>query len=66
LNKARPILKTFPGWKKSISGAAVFDALPVEARDYITFIEEYCQTEVGIVSVGYERTQTIIREDVWT
>jgi adenylosuccinate synthase len=65
LNRARPVLKTFPGWKKDISGVSSFDALPAEAKSYIAFIEEYCQTRIGIVSVGYGRTQTIIRDAVW-
>jgi adenylosuccinate synthase len=63
LNRARPILKTLPGWRKDVSHTADFDALPKEARAYIAFIEEYCETSIGMVSVGYERTQTIIRED---
>jgi adenylosuccinate synthase len=59
LNSARPILKTFPGWRKNISGTTDFDALPKAARAYIKFIEEYCETRIAIVSVGCARTQTI-------
>jgi adenylosuccinate synthase len=64
LNKARPVFKSFHGWKKNISGISTFNALPQEARDYIAFIEKYCETPVSIVSVGYERSQTIIREQL--
>jgi adenylosuccinate synthase len=65
LNAARPVPRSFPGWKRDISGITRFDDLPKEARDYIAFIEDYCRTRVGIVSVGYERSQTIIRDAVW-
>ncbi|MDR2803243.1 MAG: adenylosuccinate synthase [Treponema sp.] len=70
LNNARPVLKTFKGWKKDITVSTAlestsFGELPKEARDYIAFIEEYCETSVGIVSVGYDRTQTIVRDDIW-
>jgi adenylosuccinate synthase len=65
LNRARPILKTFTGWGKDISRTVDFGTLPKAARAYIAFIEEYCETPVDIVSVGYEREQTIIRDSVW-
>jgi adenylosuccinate synthase len=61
LNGARPVLKSFPGWKTGISGITAFDSLPVQARDYIAFIEDFCKTRIGIVSVGYGRNQTIVR-----
>jgi adenylosuccinate synthase len=65
LTKARPVLQTFRGWGKNISGASSFGELPKEARDYITFIEEYCETPISIVSVGCDRSRTIIREQAW-
>ena len=80
LGAARPVLKTFKGWKTNISRAAgggeggagsagdpaSFGSLPKEARDYIAFIEDYCQTPVGIVSLGSDRGQTIVRAPVWS
>ncbi|MDR0408974.1 MAG: adenylosuccinate synthase [Spirochaetaceae bacterium] len=65
LDRVRPVLRSFRGWNTDISGISDFDALPEAARDYIAFIEDYCETPVSIVSVGCERAQTIIREDVW-
>jgi adenylosuccinate synthase len=65
LDSAVPVLKTFPGWKRPISGARTWGELPPEAKRYIEFIEDYCQTPVDIVSVGYDREQTIIRKDPW-
>jgi adenylosuccinate synthase len=65
LERARPALTTFAGWKQSTSGAASFDALPPAARDYIKYIEDFCACPVGIVSVGSERNQTFIRTPVW-
>ncbi|MDZ7793324.1 MAG: adenylosuccinate synthetase [Spirochaetia bacterium] len=65
LERAEPVLKKFPGWKKSITAATSFDELPENCRSYINFIEEYTGTAVGIVSVGPDRTQTFIRKKVW-
>jgi adenylosuccinate synthase len=61
LEKARPVLRAFPGWKESAASARRFEELPARAADYVRFIEEYCETPVGIISVGYERAQTITR-----
>ena len=65
LGAAKPVLKTFTGWKQPLSAITSYDALPSAAKAYISFIEEYCDTAVSIVSVGYERGQTIVREAVW-
>jgi adenylosuccinate synthase len=65
LAAARPMLKCFKGWKRPISDVCRYDDLPEEARAYIAFIEDYCGTKVGVVSVGYERAQTMVREAVW-
>ncbi len=66
LNEAKPVLRTFPGWKKELKNVRDYKSLPAEARDYIDFIEQYCETDIGIVSVGYERKDTFIRKNPWT
>ena len=66
LNRAQPVLKSLPGWKRGIGECRTFQALPVQAREYVRFIEEYTATPVDIVSVGYRRKDTFIRNDPWT
>ncbi|MDR2841695.1 MAG: adenylosuccinate synthase [Spirochaetaceae bacterium] len=61
LNNAEPVLKSFPGWKQSLKDIKEFKHLPENAKSYIAFIEDYCQTKIGIVSVGYERSATLLR-----
>ena len=65
MENAKPVLKKFKGWKTSLKQIREYDKLPKEARDYVEFIEDYCDTKVGIVSVGYERNETFIRTSVW-
>lgn len=65
LNKAKPILKKFKGWKQSLKECRSFEELPENAKNYVDFIEEFTETPVGIISVGYERNETFIREDPW-
>jgi adenylosuccinate synthase len=66
LNGAVPVLKRFPGWRRPITDCLREEDLPTEAREYVRFIEEYTETAVDIVSVGYKRRQTIVRRDPWT
>jgi adenylosuccinate synthase len=66
LNKAEPVLRSFPGWKKSLANFLVYEEFPVRAMEYIEFIERFCETPIHIVSVGYDRKATIIRKSPWT
>ena len=58
----QPIYKTFSGWKQDTSRARSFEDLPKAAQDYILFIEETLDCQIGIVSVGPSRDQTIYRD----
>ncbi|MBU1657750.1 adenylosuccinate synthase [bacterium] len=59
LDDVRPVYKTFKGWEKSV-GARTMEELPVEAREYISYLEEITKTKVGIISTSPERDDTII------
>jgi adenylosuccinate synthase len=65
LNKAKPVLRTFSGWKKKLSDYLTYEEFPKSAMEYIEFIERFCETPVDIVSVGYDRKDTIIRRSPW-
>ncbi|HAK47640.1 MAG TPA: adenylosuccinate synthase [Spirochaeta sp.] len=65
LEKAVPVTKSFKGWNKCIKDIRNYDELPQEAKDYIKFIEDYTGTPVDIVSIGYNREETILRKDFW-
>jgi adenylosuccinate synthase len=59
LNAARPIYEEFPGWTESISRARSLDDLPVNARRYVSCLEELCGIPSVLVSVGARRGETI-------
>ena len=65
MEKAKTVLQKFTGWKKSLKEIRKYSKLPKEAREYVEFIEDYCKTPVGIISVGYERDETFIRKNPW-
>ncbi len=59
LAKARPVYRTFPGWKTDITGVRDLSDLPKAARDYLDAIAELIDFPVEIVSVGPDRVQTM-------
>ena len=65
MNKAKPILEKFDGWKTPLKAVKSYAKLPQNAKNYIEFIEDFCATPVTIISVGYERDETFIRSNPW-
>ena len=61
LKKAKPVLKVFPGFKKDIRGIKNYEDLPVEARNYIEFIEKELGVPITMVSNGPARDEIIYR-----
>ncbi len=59
-----PIYEELPGWGKKIGTARKLEDLPLEARQYVERIEELTSTPVGIISVGSDRGETIVRNDL--
>jgi len=62
LEKAKPILKVFPGWKSEIRGITDYNELPLNCRKYIEAIEEELQCQITMVSNGPGRHEIIYRE----
>ncbi len=56
-----PVYVTKKGWKQDLTGLTSYDALPVELKEYIEFIEEYVGVPIKVVSVGPDRKQTIMK-----
>lgn len=61
LQRARPVYETLDGWREDISGIRSFADLPRTAQSYIERLEELLGAAVSIVSVGADRSQTILR-----
>jgi len=59
ISKAKPVLRTVPGWKEDISAAKKLTDLPSAARAYIDAIAEIIEAPIDIVSIGPDREQTI-------
>ena len=62
LEKAKPVLKTLPGWKCDIRGIRNYDELPENCKNYIEFIEGQIGYPITMVSNGPGRDDIIYRE----
>ena len=60
LEGVTPIYETLPGWSEDIRDAADRDGLPAAARRYLERIEQVTGIPVEVVSLGPERTQTLV------
>jgi adenylosuccinate synthase len=56
-----PVYDYRPGWRSSTFGMSHYEDLPAKARDYIAYLEQQTGVEVGCISTGPERNQTIVR-----
>ncbi len=61
LEAVTPVYETVPGFQEEITGVRTWDDLPEGARRYLELIEQRLGVPVGIVSVGPDREQTIVR-----
>lgn len=61
LEELKPVYLSLPGWKEDITGIVGFDELPENAKAYVAKIEEILNKKVSIISVGPDRSQTILR-----
>ncbi|MGH9691002.1 MAG: adenylosuccinate synthase [Candidatus Acidiferrales bacterium] len=60
LAQIEPEYKTLPGWRKPTPGIRDVKELPPAARDYLNFISEQIEVEIGMISTGPEREATIV------
>ena len=59
-----PQYKDFPGWQEDVEGITDYEQLPLNCRNYISFIEDYLETPVGMISTGPDRSNIIVQEEL--
>jgi adenylosuccinate synthase len=60
LRLIKPIYETLEGWKSETLGVTDIEKLPKKAREYVEFLSNSIGVEIGLISTGPERDQTII------
>jgi adenylosuccinate synthase len=61
-DQVKPEYKVLPGWCQSTYGVKDAGKLPKAALDYLRFIGDALQIEIGMISTGPERDATIVPE----
>ena len=65
LSECEPIYEVVEGWDEDITQAKSFEELPLNAQKYVKKIEEIIEVPIKIVSIGPERSQTIVIEEMF-
>jgi len=60
-DELKPIYTEFNGWKEDISKINNENSLPKTFLEYVKYLEKELEVPISIISVGPDRTQTIIR-----
>lgn len=63
LAKIKPIYETLSGWQSDTLGTTKIEDLPENARKYVEFLSNSIGVEIGLISTGPERDQTIILQE---
>jgi adenylosuccinate synthase len=60
--KIVPVYKELPGWNMPISGTTEAD-VPANLLNYIIFLEKALNVPISMISIGPDRSQTILRSN---
>ena len=64
LSKCQPVYDELDGWQTPITDIRQFEQLPVEARQYVSRLEELTSCPVNLICVGPRREQTIFKTPI--
>ena len=58
---AKPVYKTMKGWHCSLADVKTYEEFPESLKEYVTYLEQELNVPIKLVSIGPDRTQTIMR-----
>ena len=62
IEHVKPIYRELSGWKTDMTRFTSEEQFPHAFKDYIKFLETELETPIGIISIGPDRKQTIVRK----
>lgn len=65
LEHCKPVYKEFDGWNEDITNVKSYDDLPDNAKKYLDFIISYLGCKYILVSVGVDREETVILDEIF-
>ena len=66
LSRCKPVYETFPGWELDPKAIGNYEDLPEKARRFVEFLEEGMGVRATFISLGPERSSTILREAAYS
>jgi len=57
----KPKYKSIKGWNQNINDIKDFEKLPIEVKDYVSYLEGYLNVKITMISIGPERDSLIVR-----
>ena len=66
LKNLTPIYETLPGWDEDLTKITSYEELPDNAKNYLKKIEEITGVQISAFSIGPDRSQTIVLNDLWS
>lgn len=61
-DQLKPVYEELAGWSEELGDLNSSDELPASLQAYITYLEKKLETPIVIISVGPDRSQTLVRE----
>jgi adenylosuccinate synthase len=64
-SRIEPVYETLPGWSVDTTGVRRWEDLPANAQRYVDRLGEIIGAPVGMVGVGPDRSQCVVRPGCW-
>jgi adenylosuccinate synthase len=64
-DRVEPVYESLPGWMADTTAVRRWNDLPGPARAYLDRLGELIGAEIGMVGVGPDRSQSIVRPGSW-
>ncbi len=65
LDNIKPVYKEFKGWMTDLTKIKKIEDFPSQAKEYIDFIRNFLGIPYCVVSVGPDRSQTIVLNEIF-
>lgn len=62
IDNVKPIYQELSGWNTDMTQFTSEEQFPQTFKDYVNFLETELETSIGIISIGPDRKQTIVRK----
>lgn len=66
LSRCKPVCEEFPGWELDPAAVETYEDLPENARRFVEFLESGMGVKATFISMGPERSSTILREAAYS